>query len=179
MLALRILEEIREKIVKNDGSVDELCEIGQAIIEVREIKEKAKKYDEHIENQEIIKKEYKRLEKEAEPLREKAKEARHKSLKLINHLDKMISEAKEISNDLKGGYLGAKVEPRKSFADKIKQKKKDVRRIAKKGIYYRDKIYTFDGYEKYMGKVVTFEVQEPYLIVTLEDKVFHAVTQDI
>ena len=62
---------------------------------IKELEEKAKKYDEHIENQEIIKKEYERLEKEAEPLREKAKEARQKSLELINHLDKMISEAKK------------------------------------------------------------------------------------
>ncbi|MGD9623886.1 MAG: hypothetical protein AB7U51_04435 [Arcobacter sp.] len=49
MLALRILEEIREEIVRNDGSVDELCEIGQAITEVRELIEKAKKYDELME----------------------------------------------------------------------------------------------------------------------------------
>ena len=61
----------------------------------KELKEKARKYDEHIENKEMIKKEYERLEKEAEPLREKAKEARQKSLELINHLDKMISEAKK------------------------------------------------------------------------------------
>ncbi len=62
---------------------------------IKQLEEKAKKYDEHIENQEIIKKEYERLEKEAEPLRKKAKEARQKSLELINHLDKMISEAKK------------------------------------------------------------------------------------
>lgn len=49
MLALRILKEIREEIVRNDGSVDELCEIGQAITEVRELIEKAKKYDELID----------------------------------------------------------------------------------------------------------------------------------
>lgn len=97
---------------------------------IKELEEKAKKYDEHIENQEIIKKEYERLEKEAEPLREKAKEARQKSLELINHLDKMISEAKktpesnqkkefksneEFSNDLEVGYLGTNVKPRTNF----------------------------------------------------------------
>lgn len=91
---------------------------------IKQLEEKAKKYDEHIENQEIIKKEYERLEKEAEPLRKKAKEARQKSLELINHLDKMISKARktpelksnqEFSNDLEVGYLGAKVKPRTNF----------------------------------------------------------------
>jgi hypothetical protein len=58
---------------------------------------------------------------------------------------------------------------------------KDVveRRIGKRGITYKDDLYTFDGYEKHIGKLVTFFVQEKYLVVALEDEVFHAQKQDI
>lgn len=62
---------------------------------ISELEEKARKYDEYIENKEIIKKEYERLEKEAEPLRKSAKEHKKAWLKLMIHLDNMISEAKK------------------------------------------------------------------------------------
>ena len=116
-----------------------------------------------------------------------------KLLREIRNLLKEIRDELRKSNEpnrfvekpFKRGFIGnditkkKEIQNRKSFADKIKHTKKDIRTIAKKGIYYRDKIYTFDGYEKYIGETVSFEVQEPYLILTLEDKVFHAMTQDI
>ena len=91
---------------------------------LKELEEKARKYDELIEKKERAREEYERLEKEAEPLREKAKGLKAKSLELINHLDEMISEAKKNSVHIDPsmptfkntkGYLGAKVEPRRNF----------------------------------------------------------------
>jgi hypothetical protein len=57
--------------------------------------------------------------------------------------------------------------------------KKDIRKVAKKGIYYRDKIYTFDGWENYIGEIINFEVFDDYLILNLEGQILHATTQDI
>ncbi len=118
---------------------------------IAELEEKARKYEEHIENKEMIKKEYERLEKEAEPSRVKAKELKSKSLELINHLNEMISEAK----------------------------KKDIRRIAKKGIPYKNKNYTFDGWENHIGEIISFEVLDDFLLLNLEGQALYATTQDI
>lgn len=53
------------------------------------------------------------------------------------------------------------------------------RKIGKIGICFRGEIYTFEGYEKYLGALATFFVQEDYLVVSLEGEVFHARRQDI
>lgn len=116
--------------------------------------------------------------------------------KLLREIRKLLKEIRDelkksnepvrfVEEPFKRSFIGnditrrKEIQNRKSFADKIKHTKKDIRKIAKKGIYYRDKIYTFDGYEKYIGETVSFEVQESYLILTLEDNVFHATIQDI
>ena len=53
------------------------------------------------------------------------------------------------------------------------------RKVAKKGIFYRDEIYTFDGYEKYIGEKVIFLVLKDCLIVSLKHGFVRAERLDI
>lgn len=118
---------------------------------LKELEEKAKKYDELMEEDERLREKNERIEKELEPLREKANAAKKKQKEFLEKLDEMISEAK----------------------------KSDFRKVAKKGIPYKNKNYTFDGWENHIGEIINFEVFDDYLILNLEGQVLHATTQGI
>lgn len=117
-----------------------------------------------------------KLLREIKKLLKEIRDELRKSNKPVRFIDE--SNITEL-NENRGGYLGAKVEPRKSFADKIKHTKKDIRKVAKKGIPYKNKNYTFDGWENHIGEIINFKVFDDYLILNLEGQVLHATTQDI
>ena len=125
---------------------------------IEELKEKAKKYDELMDLGERI----------AESMSSSTgeKEAKQIYFEILKAFSKLV-------------FLGHNIKPRKSFADEIEYTKYDIRIIAKKGIYYRDKIYTFDGWENHIGEIINFEVFDDYLLLNLEGQALYATTQDI
>ncbi|WP_455756513.1 hypothetical protein [Sulfurimonas sp.] len=85
-------------------------------------------------------------------------------------------EARKSINNMSRA-VSIQVGRRKSFVEKVEElsngfvghevKKRAYERIiGKKGIYYKDNIYTFDGYEKYIGKKI-------YIVETNETLLFY------
>jgi predicted nuclease with TOPRIM domain len=62
---------------------------------IKELEEKARKYDELMEEDERLREKNERIEKELEPLREKANEAKKKQKEFLEKLDEIIKNAKE------------------------------------------------------------------------------------
>lgn len=89
--------------------------------------------------------------------------------KLLREIRKLL---KEIRDELRKSN-----EPVR-FIEEQEVNKSDFRKITKKGILYKDKNYTFDGWEKYIGEVVNFEVFENSLVLTIEGQLFYATSQE-
>ena len=116
---------------------------------ISELEEKAQKYDDLIALGESISESMGYVD--IDENRERAKELKAKSIKLLEEFDNLLIEAK----------------------------KSDFRKVAKKGIPYKNKNYTFDGWENHIGEIINFEVFDDYLILNLEGQILHATTQDI
>ncbi len=157
MLLIIQIEKLHHQTLKDMEDEKEIIIIGKGLNlcfndnYFEEIEEKARKYDELMEEDERLREKNERIEKELEPLREKANAAKKKQKEFLEKLDEMISEAK----------------------------KSDFRKVAKKGIPYKNKNYTFDGWENHIGEIINFEVFDDYLILNLEGQILHATTQDI